>query len=311
MVDNSKETKGDNILIGKIIAVFGRNIKLFYQGKEYDAIVRGRLLKEYLSSSPVAVGDNVEFSMNADGQSIIENVLSRKQYLAKPDLLVKNKIQIIASNLDQLVIVSSVQEPRFKPGLIDRFLVSAECEKLEAIIVINKIDLASRDEFNVYVDAWNSLGYQTIFTSAKTGHGLNELKLLLKAKSSVLAGHSGVGKTSLINAVQPSLNLNTSEISISTGKGVHTTASVVMFPLDLGGWIADTPGIKVFGLTGINRTNLYQNFPEMAKLEGECKFNNCLHISEPGCAVKKAVKSGDICEFRYLSYKRIFEKLIN
>ncbi len=236
-------------------------------------------------------------------------MLPRKQYLARPDLLVKNKVQIIAANLDQLVIVSSTKEPQFKPGLVDRFLISAKSEELEAIVVINKIDLTNQTEFQAYADAWSSLGYHTLFTSAKTGYGMNELIPYLKTKSSVLAGHSGVGKTSLINAIQPSLNLNTREISRSTGKGVHATASVVMFPLDFGGWIADTPGIKVFGLTGINKANLCQYFPEMTKHDGECKFNNCLHLSEPGCVIKKAVKTGDIHEFRYLSYKRIFEQL--
>ncbi len=297
------------ILTGKAVAAYGKYIKVFHEGKEYIATIRGKLLKEQLCSSPVAVGDNVEFSLDAGDRAVIEKILSRKQYLARPDALVKGKLQVIAANLDQLVIITSMKKPKFKPGLVDRFLVSAESENLKAAIVINKIDLADPDKFLDYADAWRMLGYPVIFTSAKTGAGLDGLITLFKDKSSVLAGHSGVGKSSLLNAIQPSLNLRTKEISKATGKGTHVTTSVIMYALDFGGWVTDTPGLKIFGLSGINKNNLLYHFPEIKDRTGKCRFNNCLHINEPDCAVKSAVDSGEIYEFRYLSYKRIWEKL--
>ena len=191
----------------------------------------------------------------------------------------------------------------------DRFLVSAENEKLKASVVINKVDLAGQAEFGLYSEAWTSLGYQTIFTSAETGEGLAKLISLLRGQTSVLAGHSGVGKSSLLNAIQPHLNITIGEISRSTGRGVHTTTSMVMYPLDFDAWVTDTPGLKVFGLSGIDQENLYHNFPEMSKFEGLCKFNDCLHISEPGCAVKKAVETGTIHNFRYQSYQKMLSEL--
>ncbi|MCD6163030.1 MAG: ribosome small subunit-dependent GTPase A [candidate division Zixibacteria bacterium] len=297
------------LFTGKIIAIFGKDIKLYHQGDVYNASIRGKLLKEYQLISPVAVGDNVEFKITIKGQVVIENVLPRKQYLARPGKLVKGKVQVIAANLDQLVIISSTQNPNFKPGLIDRFLVSALNEKLKAVIVINKIDLTEKNIHNDYLDAWRSVGFPAIYTSAKTGEGIEKLISLLKGKSSAMAGHSGVGKSSLLNAIKPSLKLATKKISKASGRGVHTTSSVIMFPLDSDSWVVDTPGIKVFGLTGIDKNNLFQNFPEMAELSGKCRFNNCLHISEPDCAVKKAVETGSINKFRYLSYKRIWEQL--
>lgn len=303
MINNQK------IFTGKIIAIFGKDIKLYCNGDIYNALLRGKLLKEFKYVSPVAVGDNVEFKIRANGQAVIENVLPRSQYLARPVALVKGKVQVIAANLDQLVIISSIQNPKFKPGLIDRFLVSAINENLKAVIVLNKIDLAEKNIYSDYLDVWRSLGYPAIYTSAITGEGIEELLSLLKGKSSAMAGHSGVGKSSLLNAIKPSLNLATKEVSKYSDRGVHTTSSVVMFPLDNDSWVADTPGIKVFGLTGLDKKNLFLSFPEMTEFNDCCKFNNCLHISEPGCAVKKAVETGSISKFRYLSYIRIWEQL--
>ena len=267
------------------------------------------MLKDRLSSSPVAVGDNVEISLEDNGQALIENVLPRKQFLARPDKLCPEKSQVIAANLDQLVIITSTREPKFKTGLVDRFLVSAEKEHLKAIIVINKIDLENEEIFRVNVGAWRAIGYEVIFTSAKTGQGLDTLRETLKDKSSALAGHSGVGKSSLINALQTGLNLKTGMISKASGKGVHTTTSVIMYPLDFGGWVIDTPGLKIFGFSGIDKTNLADYFPEISKLSGKCRFFNCCHISEPDCAVKKAVLTEKLSESRYQSYKKLWEQM--
>lgn len=311
IIDIGTERRLGFILSGKIIAFFGKHIKVYHQDKEYNAVIRRKLLKDDLKYSPVSVGDDVEFTVDSGGQAVIEKVLPRTQFLARPDVLDNRRVQVIAANLDQLVIITSTSKPRFKPGLVDRFLVSAEYEDLKAVIIINKIDLVPQDEFKNYASSWNSLGYNVAFTSAKNGLGLDDFKTLLKDKTSVLAGHSGVGKSSLLNAIQPSLNLHTREISAATGRGVHATASVRMYPLNFGGWVVDTPGLKAFGLSGINRKNLWQYFPEIKNKRESCRFDDCLHINEPGCAIKEAVGTHVISEFRYSSYKRIWKKLSN
>ncbi|MCP4582537.1 MAG: ribosome small subunit-dependent GTPase A [candidate division Zixibacteria bacterium] len=298
------------IIKGKVIAAFGKYIKVYHDTTEYNCTIRGKLLKKQLNSSPVAVGDNVEISIGNDGIASIEKVLPRRQLLSRPDILVKGKKQVIAVNLDQLVIITSTKDPQFKPGLIDRFLICAEIEKLQAAVVINKVDLADPKEFLVYAEAWESAGYRVIFTSALNGSGLTEFANLLKDKSSTLAGHSGVGKSSLLNAIQPQLNIRTKQISKTSGKGVHTTTSVIMHPLTFGGWVADTPGLKVFGLSGATRSNLCTFFPEMTEHD-DCRFNDCVHLNEPDCAVKAAVESGNISEFRYNNYKKIYEQLLD
>lgn len=289
--------------------MYGKHIRVYVRGVEYDALIRGRLLKNKLTSSPVAVGDNVEVTLNEKNTAVIEKVLPRKQYLSKPDLILSGKEQVIASNLDQLVIVTAAKSPLFKTGLVDRFLVSAEKENLRAVIVINKIDLADRMEFKAIAETWDSLGYDVIFTSVKERIGLDEFVNILRDKESALAGHSGVGKSSLINAIKPDLNIKTQTISQASGRGVHTTSSVVMYPLGFGGWVVDTPGLKVFGLAGINRGNLALYFPEISAIEGNCRFVDCQHISEPDCAVKRAVANEAIYPDRYDSYKRLWEQL--
>ena len=305
---NDRQSNGPGTT-GKVIAVHGRLQKIYGQGIIYTSILRGKILKDQLSSSPIVVGDNVEFLIGPDGQATIEKILPRRQFLARPDLLVKGQTQIIAANLDQLVVVSSTRAPRFKPGLIDRFIVNAEYENLQPAIVINKTDLADSSGFTDYAKVWRKLGYPVVFTSAKTGEGLPGLLDVLKEKSSVFAGHSGVGKSSLLNALDSRLQLKTREISEATGRGVHTTTSVIMYPLACGGWVTDTPGLKVFGLTGFKREYIPDCFLEMRKLKASCRFSDCIHISEPGCLVKAAVESGEIARFRYESYLKIISEL--
>ena len=282
---------------------------MFCEGKEYAVVIPGKLFKDRPVSSPIAVGDDVELQQQDDNTVTIENVLPRKQYLVKPGLLSPEKRQVIAANLDQLVIVSSTENPKFKAGLIDRFLVSAEKENLKAIIVINKIDLCPADEFKTYEDIWAGIGYRVFFTSATEKVGLDQLSEALTGKSSALAGHSGVGKSSLLNAIQPSLDLKTGGISKSTGRGVHTTTSVVFHHLGFGGWVADTPGLKVFGIADIVRKDLYHCFPEFINHIDNCRFDNCQHMDEPGCAIKKAMENGIIAESRYRSYQKLWQQL--
>jgi len=303
------EMRGRPIETGKITAVYGKQIRVYYQGKEYSGQIRGKIYKEKSLNSYVAAGDNVEISFDSEGKAVIESVLPRKQFLVKPDILYQEQNQILAANLDQLIIVTSAVEPAFKAGLIDRFLVSAEKEHLQASIVINKIDLASPDEFAPFAEAWRKLGYNVLFTSAKTGFNLDPFKQLLKDKTSALAGHSGVGKSSLLNLMQPDLILKTAKISKSSGRGVHTTTSITFYPLPCGGWVADTPGLKVFGLTGITPQNLYRCFPEFRERNFTCRFSDCQHINEPGCGIKDAVESGEIFQGRYDSYCKLWEQL--
>ncbi len=257
----------------------------------------------------MAVGDNVEISIDSDGQAIIETVLPRKQYLSRPDKITPERRQVIATNLDQLVVVTSASQPQFKSGLIDRFLVSAERENLPAAVVINKIDLKEPIYFTDYVESWRKAGYTVLFTSAKKRLGLDEFKKLLEKKSSVLTGHSGVGKSTLINSIQPQLDLKTKDVSRFTGKGVHTTTAVIMYPLDVEGWIVDTPGLKIFSLTDIEKNEMADYFPEIRELAPGCRFDDCNHISEPNCAVKQAVGEGRLFEGRYASYKKLWEQL--
>ncbi len=292
-----------------MVAVYGKHIKVYFEGEEYDGILRGKLLKNKLESSPVAVGDNVDITIEENNQALIEKIHPRQQYLSRPDKTTPERRQVIAANLDQLVIVSSTKEPSFKSGLVDRFLVSAEKENLPAAIVLNKIDLMSPENFREFARAWEDIGYLVIFTSALEGDGLNKFKELLKGKTSALTGHSGVGKSTLINAVQKDLDLRTKSISKYTGKGVHTTTSVSMYPLDIGGWVADTPGLKIFGIADIEKSELDNYFPEIKELAENCRFDDCHHINEPECAVKKALGNGKLFEGRYKSYKKLWEQL--
>ncbi len=300
---------GQLIPSGKVTAVYGKHILVYFEGTEYETQIKGRMLKEALGESPVAVGDNVEFEIGPAGQAYIESVKPRGRILARQDVYVKGRRQIIAANLDQLVIVSSTTEPAFKPGLVDRFLVSAEKNDLKPLIVLNKIDLKDAADFSSVTEIWRSIGYPVIEISAKKKDGLDILAEALAAKTSAFAGHSGVGKSTIINALAPDLLLKTSEISTATGKGVHTTTGVRMFPIGANGWIIDTPGLKVFDIQEIKPDKLYQYFPEINELEGQCRFGNCSHLKEPGCAVKAAVAAEKIAAFRYQSFEKFYEEL--
>jgi ribosome biogenesis GTPase len=282
---------------------------VFFEGAEYEAKLKGRMLKHALGQSPVAVGDNVEFEFDPVKLALIERVLSRGRILARQDVYVKGRKQIIAANLDQLVIISSTAEPSFRPGLVDRFLISAEKNELAPVIVINKIDIESIDNFAPTIDAWKALGYQVIAVSAKNGDGIDEVAKMLADKTSAFAGHSGVGKSTIINALAPRLALKTSEISSATGKGIHTTSMVRMFPLIGGGWIIDTPGLKVFDISEIKPDDLKKYFPEINERASDCRFDDCDHLNEPGCAVKEAVENGKIATFRYQSYEKFWQEL--
>lgn len=275
------------------------------EGEQIQCRVRGKFRhKGIRSTNPVAVGDWVAVKGEA-GEYIIFDIEERKNYIVRRSVNLSKTSHIIASNLDQAVLIATLKEPITFPAFIDRFCVAAEAFHIPVAIVFNKVDLLSEDEINLlesFASVYEELGYPVIFTSAESQMGLEDLKNLLKDKVSLLSGHSGVGKSSLINQIDNNLTLRTGEISSSHQTGQHTTTFAEMFELEFGGYVVDTPGIRGFGIVDIEREELAGYFPEMRAHLPDCKFYNCLHINEPGCAVKKAIETGEIAETRYNSY---------
>jgi ribosome biogenesis GTPase len=273
--------------------------------------VRGTLsASETGYTNVVAVGDEVLVSLDASGDGVIEHVLPRRTVLARPDVFNPDLSQIIVSNVDQVLIVSSWEEPTLWLELLDRYLIAAEEGKLTPLICLNKVDLAeSARECQREMSIYQKLGYTVLLTSVVTGRGIRELRKHLVGKQTVLAGRSGVGKSSLLMAVQPDLELRVAEVSDYSGEGRHTTTQVSLLKLDGGGYVVDTPGIRELGLITVHRHELVLYFPEIAALVGQCQFNDCSHTHEPGCAVVAAVEAGDIPWSRYASYLAIYEDL--
>jgi ribosome biogenesis GTPase len=265
----------------------------------------------------VAVGDKVQISRIGSDRGIVESVQPRRCVLSRPYSPDVGKTsyleQIVVANVDQLLIVASWREPFLWPALIDRYLITAQRNKIEAIICINKVDLLEdKNEFNAIVDVYQSLGYRLLLTSAVMGLGIPELRKILEDSTTVLAGLSGVGKSSLLTAVQPTLNLkigNVSEHGLFTGQGRHTTTQSTLWRLDNNSVVVDTPGVRSFGIAGINPTQLSDWYPEMVSHAHQCRFGNCSHINEPDCGVITAVERGLISRMRYKSYTQIFEEL--
>lgn len=263
------------------------------------------------STNPIAVGDHVLFLPDS-GQAYgsITEIEPRKNFISRKSINLSKITHVLAANIDCLFLIVSVCKPRTPLGFIDRFLTAAESFRIESTLVFNKTDLyeeSDRQEAARLQDIYRKTGYRCLSVSAVTGEGLEELKSGMKGKVSLMGGQSGVGKSTLINAISPGLNLKTSPISDSYEKGKHTTTFAEMFPLAFGGDIIDTPGIKEFGLIQYEKEEVGHYFPEMlARLE-QCRFNNCTHTHEPGCAVKAAVETGEIAESRYLNYLSIVE----
>lgn len=272
--------------------------------------IRGKLRIEGIkSTNPVAVGDMVEYFIPDNSKTgIIKNVLDRKNYIIRRSTNLSKQTHILAANIDQAILMVTIAYPETYPIFIDRFLVSAEAYRIPAKIIFNKIDLYNEDQklmldylFLVYQNA----GYECFKVSVKDQINMESVKDLLKDKISVIAGNSGVGKSSLINTIDPSLDLKTTKISDYHKSGKHTTTFAEMFELSLGGYIIDTPGIRGFGLHDIQKEELFHYFPEIFKVSDQCKYYNCTHLHEPGCAVKDAVEQGKISEIRYTNYVSI------
>jgi ribosome biogenesis GTPase len=286
-------------------------------GKTYNARIKGVFkIDEITSSNPLSVGDEVELEEESEvGTAIINEIYERRNYVVRSSPHQKSKIHIVASNLDQSILFATLKEPRTSQGFIDRFLVSCEAFHVPALIVFNKADIYRQkemDKFHELREMYERVGYKVFLTSVMKQEGIEAIKDSLKGKITLVSGHSGVGKSSLMNAIYPDLNLRTQNVSGWSGKGQHTTTFAEMFDLPAqngGGKIIDTPGVKEFGIVDISRQELSHYFPEMRSRLNDCQFNNCLHINEPGCAIKDAVSKGEIAEERYISYYNILESI--
>lgn len=262
------------------------------------------------STNPVAVGDEVELDLV--GEPMIVEIHPRKNYINRQSPRVKFQHHIVASNLDQSLLVATLKEPKTSQGFIDRFLVASEMFHVKAFIAFNKSDLFKKKEqerFEEMKGMYEAVGYKVFLISTKENTGIEELKKELKDKITLISGHSGVGKSSLLNTIFPGMNLKTQGISGWSGKGQHTTTFAEMFDLPFGGRIIDTPGMREFGLVDISKQEVSHYFPEMRDRLIDCQFNNCLHVNEPGCAIKEAVANGEISEDRYVSYVNIMESI--
>lgn len=274
--------------------------------REIICRVRGRLKQGEIEGDILAIGDRVTFSENEDGTGVIDKVHERKAMFARTRTGIKRDFrQIILANPDQIVAVFACAEPEPHSRMLDRFLVVAEKQDIDAVIVANKVDLVTHSKAEKLFGLYEELGYPVFYTSAITGQGVESLRIGLKDKISALVGPSGVGKSSLLNAIQPELGLNVREVSEATSKGMHTTHVRQLFPLEEGGYVADTPGIRSLALWDTEPEELDAYFVEMRHLVSECQFNDCTHTHEPGCAVRAAVEAGEIAPERYHSYLRL------
>jgi ribosome biogenesis GTPase / thiamine phosphate phosphatase len=284
-------------------------------GEFWNARLKGIFKIEGISSTnPVAVGDNVEIEAEnlLEKTATITLIHDRDNYVNRQSPSHKMQNHIIAANVDQSLLVATLKEPRTSQGFIDRFLVACESYHIPAIIILNKADLYAKKElekFEGWETMYESIGYKIMLVSVKDDTGLSGVKSILKDKITLLSGHSGVGKSSFINTVLPDLLLKTNRVSGWSGKGIHTTTFAEMFDLPGGGQVIDTPGMREFGLTDISKQELSHYFPEMRNRINDCQFNNCLHVNEPGCAIKKALDEGLINIDRYESYCNMLDSI--
>ncbi|NND94432.1 MAG: ribosome small subunit-dependent GTPase A [Flavobacteriales bacterium] len=273
-------------------------------GEHVECTLRGKIrLKGIRSTNPVAVGDKVIIEIE-DSEGVISEIIPRENHIIRRSTNLSKESHIIAANIDQLVLMATLKQPATSTGFIDRVLITAEAYHIPSLIVFNKIDLLSSEELESLenlISVYEQIGYTCLKMNALSVDQ-QEIEDLFKGKVTLLSGHSGVGKSTLVNILQPGLELRTAEVSVAYNKGKHTTTFAEMHPLDIGGFIVDTPGIKGFGMVATDKEDLSHYFLEMRKLLPECKFNNCQHINEPSCAVKNALEEGRIAESRYRSY---------
>ncbi len=278
------------------------------KGETIPCTIRGKLrLSGSKSTSPVVVGDWVTIDLNG-GQGNIVSIEERRNYIVRRSVNLSKQTHVIASNIDQALLIVTLTSPRTSTEFIDRYLCTAEAYRIPVVLIFNKADLYSPELLTSLEEMehiYNKIGYRCMRTSVKTGEGIKEVTKILKNKVSLISGNSGVGKSSFINLIEPGYHLKVAEISDYHLKGKHTTTFSEMLALSSGGYVIDTPGIKGFGLINIGNEELFHFFPEMFRLTHKCQYYNCTHIHEPNCAVKLGVESGEIAESRYLSYLNI------
>tara|TARA_R110002050_G_scaffold94765_3_gene197345 strand:- start:79754 stop:80704 length:951 start_codon:yes stop_codon:yes gene_type:complete len=283
-------------------------------GDTYECRIKGKFrLKGIKSTNPIAVGDIVDFELETDNNQesgIIHNIHDRTNYIVRKSVNLSKQTHIISANIDQVFLMITINNPPTLTSFIDRFLVTANAYSIKTVLLFNKIDTYDEDTLNevkYLAHVYRKIGYECIGVSAKTGKNIEKVKALMLGKVSMFSGHSGVGKSTLVNAIEPTLNIKTKEISTQHMQGQHTTTFAEMFDLSFDATIIDTPGIKGFGVVDMEKEEVGDYFPEFFALKQNCKFNNCLHIKEPKCAIKKALDSGDLEFSRYRSYIQIIE----
>ena len=283
-------------------------------GKDYQCRIKGKFrLQGIKSTNPIAVGDKVEFELETKNNTktgVINRIEERKNYIVRKSVNLSKQTHIIASNIDQLFLLITINNPPTFASFIDRFLVTAEAYSIKTVLLFNKIDAYNEEtllEVKYLANLYRNIGYECIGISAETGKNVEKVKELMMGKVSMFAGHSGVGKSTLVNAIEPSLDLKTKAISNQHMQGQHTTTFAEMFDLSFDAKIIDTPGIKGFGVVDMEREEVGDYFPEFFELKQDCKFNNCLHLKEPKCAVKEALENDEVSFSRYRSYIQILE----
>ena len=288
------------------------------KGERYECKIKGKFrIKDIKSTNPVAVGDRVEFTVQAVSSNeneqkigLISGIKERKNYIIRRSQNLSKQSHIIAANIDQAVLVVTINFPVTTTTFIDRYLASAEAYRIPVLIVFNKVDRYNPEELaelKELAELYKKVGYKCLSTSAQSGIGIDALKEALRDKINVFNGHSGVGKSTLINIIEPGLKLKTMDISDIHKTGKHTTTFSALYKLHFGGHIIDTPGIKAFGMLEMEPWEISHYFPEIFKKAENCQYNNCSHTHEPGCAVKKAVENGEIAQSRFISYLGLLE----
>ena len=294
---------------GTVIRSTGSWYEVLHEGSVVRCRIRGRLrLKGVRSTNPVVVGDEVRCEKDETGDYTIRDIEPRRNYIIRRASNLSRESHIIAANIDRAVLMVTLRQPETAWEFVDRFLVTCEAYKVPVTILLSKSDLQDTEEVTRFKDIYTRIGYDVMEVAALDGAGVEAVKELLKGKVTLLSGNSGVGKSTLIKAIDPALDIRTGEISESHHKGRHTTTFSTMYPLADGGAVIDTPGIKGFGLIDIEDDELWHYFPEMMRLSEGCRFYNCTHTHEPGCAVVEAVKAGEIAYERYESYLKILDE---